>query len=122
MSKTFTVQDVINVTENDDSTSAQSLDWFMEQAKLKPFKGASSVFIQEHGNSDADLIISIEAYDDDFYDATDTSVKLDAFRDRVYKYLAKLFPDMTIFVVWYSGYTFHTFHVLETNNAQVKIF
>lgn len=123
MTKTFTIDEVIDLTyDNGQSTSAHSLDWFMVQANLKPFKGASSCFIHEETDPDVDLFIAIEAYDDDFYDVTETETKRDAFQQCVYNQLAKLFPNMNICVAWYSGFNYHLYQLLQTTNAQLTVF
>ena len=123
MTKTFTIDEVIDLTYGHrQSTSVHSLDWFMEQTNLRPFKGASSCFIHKATDPDADLMIAIEAYDDDFYDVTETETKRDAFQQRVYNQLAKLFPDMTIYVAWYSGFDYHVYQLLQTTNTQLTVF
>lgn len=122
MSKTFTAQEAIDLTYNyGQSSTSQSLDFFMQKAKLRPFKGSNSVYVHSPDASDIDLTINIEAYDDDFEEATKTDKLFIAYRDRVYKYLKQLFPNMFISVVWYSGYNYHHYHILDTSTTKNEV-
>ena len=119
MPKTFTAQEAIDLTYNyGQSSTSQSLDFFMKEAKLRPFKGSNSVYIHAPEASDLDLTVNIEAYDDDFEEATKTDKLFASYRDRVYKYLKQLFPEMFIGVVWYSGYNYHHYHILDTRKNE----
>lgn len=110
--KTFTKENVLEMTYHGDKV--HDLAWFLEQAGGKPFKGATSVFIHGPEESSCDLTVAIEAYDDAFDDVTRTPKLRDAFKARVYRHLTKLFPNITIDVVWYSGYSYHQYDILTT--------
>ena len=115
MTKTFTAQEAIDITyDHGTSSTSKGLDDFMRLAKLKPFKGSNSIYIHAPEASDLDLTINIEAYDNDFEDATRTEKLRDAYKARAYKYIHQLFPNMIIGVVWYSGYNHHIYDTIET--------
>lgn len=115
MTKTFTAQETIDITyDYGTSSTSKSLDDFMRLAKLKPFKSSNSIYIHSPEASDLDLTINIEAYDNDFEDATRTEKLRDAYKARAYKYIRQLFPNMIIGVVWYSGYNHHLYDIIET--------
>lgn len=120
----FTKQKAISITyDNNKSTKAHSLDHFCGLAEIEAKKGFTSVYV--HSSNDPnyfDLTINIEANDDDFYDVTSTIRKRDLqFRNSVYKTLAKLFPNLTIQIIWYSGFEYHKYETLTTKNKQPKI-
>lgn len=93
----------------------------MHLAKLKPFKSSNSIYIHAPEASDLDLTINIEAYDDDFEDATHTEKLRDAYKVRAYKYIRQLFPNMIISVMWYSGYDYHYhfYDIIETTKNKI---
>lgn len=110
--KTFTTKEAIDFT-NIDNKSVKSLKEFLEAAQIKPAKGFNSVFIHPSPEQYADLRIEIEAYDDDFYDVTESNSKRNDFVKRVHKRLQQLFPYSRMDVVWYSGFEYHTYYELK---------
>ena len=68
-----------------------------------------------------DLAINIEANDNDFYDVTSTPRKSEQFKNSVYKTLAQLFPNLTIQIIWYSGFEYHKYETLLTTNGKPQI-
>ena len=99
--KTYTKEEV---------TSGHDLTHYME----RPFKGANSVFIHPGESGGADLTVNIEAYDETFYEVTKNPSTRDRFFDRVNQNLTKIFPNMLIEVVWYSGFDYHKSFYLST--------
>ena len=121
MTKTFTTQETIDITYNyGNSNTSKSLDDFMRLAKLKPFKGSNSIYIHAPEASDLDLTINIEAYDNDFEEATRTEKLREDYKDRAYMYIRQLFPNMIIGVTWYSGYNYHFYDIIETTKETAK--
>ena len=102
MMKTYTKEEV---------TSGHDLTHYMNS----PFKGATSVFVHPGESDMVDLTVNIEAYDDTFYEVTKNPSSLDRLVDRVNRNLTKIFPNMLIEVVWYSGFVYHRTVYLDTH-------
>lgn len=115
MSKTFSPQDAVHfsIVQHDTyDNGVASLDDFLYHHKIPSAKGYKSAYIQEPEFSDEDILINVEAYDDDFYDVTRTDGKRDRFKEQLHNRLKKLFPDARIRVLWYSGFDYHkTFYL-----------
>ena len=117
--KTFTAQETIDLTYNyGQSTSSENLNFFMEKAGRKPLLGFTSVFVHSPEQSDANLLINIEAYDDEFDHVTKNNTERTKFVNKTYRYLAKLFPNMTIDIIWYSGFEHHKYERIYTSEQQ----
>ena len=99
--KTYTKEEV---------TSGHDLTYFMD----RPFKGATSVFVHPGESDGADLTVNIEANDNTFYEVTKNPSSLDRFVERVHRNLTKIFPNMMIEVIWYSGFNYHQYFYLDT--------
>ena len=119
----FTKQQAISITyDNNKSTKAHSLDHFCGLAEVEAKKGFTSVYVHSPDDPNYfDLTINIEANDDDFYDVTSTPRKREQFRNSVYKTLAQLFPNLTIQIIWYSGFEHHKYETLLTTNGKPQI-